>query len=169
MSYLATVALAVYSFLLVQTNIHRLPARIPTHFNAVGEADGWGSPDTLWILPVLQALTCGLFLLTPILGRRFPGTVHVGWRRLSDFTAEQQGRVLSLLTDMMGYSSVLLGLLFAFLLRQIIHAAFSPHPHLSVGWPLGLFLGGTAAVVVYYLRRMMAVVNEVSSGRRSVT
>lgn len=29
----------------------RLPDRIPTHFNLAGRADGWGSPQLLWLLP----------------------------------------------------------------------------------------------------------------------
>ena len=42
-----TLALAIYSFFLIKTNIPRLPARIPTHFKAAGEANCWGSLDTL--------------------------------------------------------------------------------------------------------------------------
>jgi uncharacterized membrane protein len=37
-----------------------LPGRIPTHFNAAGEPNAWGSPATLWLLPVVAA---GLYLL----------------------------------------------------------------------------------------------------------
>jgi uncharacterized membrane protein len=160
MRRLITFGLAFYSFFLIKTNIPRLPARIPTHFNAAGEADGWGSPDTLWVLLLVQALTCGLFLVVPLLARRFPGTVNVGFRRLSDFTPGQRKRIIPLVTDMMGYMSVLLGLFFCTILREIIHAASSSHPHISPWWELGLLLAGTAATVIYYLRRIFAVANE---------
>jgi uncharacterized membrane protein len=160
MQRLITLGLVFYSFFLIKTNIPRLPARIPTHFNAAGEADGWGSPDTLWVLLLAQALTCGLFLAVPLLARRFPGTVNVGFRRLSDFTPGQRERIMPFLTDMMGYMSVLLGLFFCILLRDIIHAASSSHPHISPWWELGLFLAGTAATLIYYLRRIFAVANE---------
>ncbi|HEY1577977.1 MAG TPA: DUF1648 domain-containing protein [Terracidiphilus sp.] len=38
----------------------RLPDRIPTHFDISGQPNGWGSPQALWILPVVGL---GLFLL----------------------------------------------------------------------------------------------------------
>ena len=37
-----------------------LPARIPTHFDAAGNINGWGEPGMLWLLP---ALGTGLFVL----------------------------------------------------------------------------------------------------------
>jgi uncharacterized membrane protein len=160
MQRLITFGLALYSFFLIKTNIPRLPARIPTHFNAAGEADGWGSPDTLWVLLLIQVLTCGLFLVAPVLARRFPGTVNVGFRKLSDFTAAQRERIMPLLTDMMGYMSVLLGLLFCILLRETINAASSSHPRISFWREFGLFLAGTAVTIIYYLRRIFALANE---------
>jgi uncharacterized membrane protein len=157
---LITVCLAFYSFFLIKTNMPRLPARIPTHFNAAGEADGWGSPDALWVLLLVQVLTCSLFLAVPPLARRFPGTVNVGFRKLSDFTPAQRERIMPLLSDMMGYMSVLLSFLFSILLRETIHAALSSHPHISFWWEFGLFLAGTAVTIIYYLRRIFVIANE---------
>jgi uncharacterized membrane protein len=157
---LVTFGLALYSFFLIKTSIPRLPARIPTHFNAAGEADGWGSPDTLWFLLLVQVLTCGVFLVAPLLARRFPGTVNLGSYKLSDFTPAQRERIMPLLTDMMGYMSVLLGLLFSILLRESIHAALSSHPHFAPWREFGLFLAGTAVTIIYYLRRIFAIANE---------
>src|ERR1035441_7749610 len=65
MLQLISIAMVVYSYFLIQTNLPNLPPRIPTHFNAAGVADGWGSPDTLWILLGVQALTCAVFLIMP--------------------------------------------------------------------------------------------------------
>ena len=53
---LISLALALYSCFLIQTNLPKLPRSIPTHFNAAGEPNGWGSPDTLWILLGVQVL-----------------------------------------------------------------------------------------------------------------
>ena len=164
MQRLITFGLASYSFFLIKTNISRLPARIPTHFNAAGEVEGWGSPESLWVLLVVQVLTCGLLLAVPFLARHFPGTVHVGFRSLSDFTPAQRERMLPILTDMMMYMSVLVGFLFSILLREMIRASSSPHPRLSLWWPLGLFLAGTAWTLIYYLRRIFAVAIETGSG-----
>lgn len=162
MHRLITLGLALYSFLLIQTNLPRLPARIPTHFNAAGEANAWGSPSTLWILLGVQVLVCGLLLAMPWVGLRCPGSVNLGRRRLSDFAPEVRERIMPLFTDMMGYTSVLAGLLFSVLLSEIIQASFSPHPHFSPKWELGFFVAGTLGITLYYLRRIYAVAGKIS-------
>ena len=160
MHRLITLGLAIYSFFLIKVNIPRLPARIPTHFNAAGQADGWGSPDSLWFLLLAQVFTGGLFLVIPLLGQRFPESVHLGSRNLSDFTPTQRERIMPLLTDMMGYVSILLTLLFCILLREAIQAASSSHPHFSPKWELGVFFAAIAATLIFYLVRIFAVANE---------
>lgn len=45
-----------------------LPDTIPTHFNAAGEADDWGSKLSVYILPVIGTL---LFILLTVINR-FP-------------------------------------------------------------------------------------------------
>jgi uncharacterized membrane protein len=160
MPRLITIGLAVYSFFLIQTSLPSLPARIPTHFNAAGEADGWGSPDSLWVLLLIQVLVGGLFLVIPLLGRRFPESVNIGSLKLSDYTPAQRERIMPLLTDMMGYISVLFSLLFCLLLRQAIRAASSPHPHLAVWWVFGVMVAGTALTLIYYIRRIDDVAKE---------
>jgi uncharacterized membrane protein len=164
MKRLITFVLVLYSYFLIKANISHLPPRIPTHFNAAGEANGWGSPDSLWFLLLVQLLTCGVLLAVPFLGRRHPGMVHIGFRTLSDFTPAQRERIMPLLTDMMEYVSVLVGVLFCILLRQTIRAALSSHPHFSPWW-IGAFLIGVAAIVIYYLRRIFAAAND--TGRES--
>jgi uncharacterized membrane protein len=167
MQRLIAIGLAFYSFFLILTNLPRLPARIPTHFNIAGEVDGWGSPDTLWFLLLAQVLTCGLLLLVPLLARRFPGSVNIGFQKLSDFPPAQRERIIPLFDDMMGYMSVLLSLLFAILLRGTIHAALSSHPHFAPWWVLGFFLACLATTVIYYLRRIFSVANETQGPRKT--
>ena len=152
-----TAAVVFYSFVLIKTNIAGLPVRIPTHFKMAGEANGWGSPNMLWVTLLLQVVTCSALLTAPVLSRRFPGLAHVGSRRLSDFSPAQQERILPLLTQWMEYLSVLMSLLFAFLLNEIIGAASSSNPHISIGWAIAAFLGGNAAILIYYMRRINAV------------
>jgi len=38
-----------------------LPSRVPTHFDAAGNANAWGPPSTLWLLPVV-AVALYLFI-----------------------------------------------------------------------------------------------------------
>jgi hypothetical protein len=39
---------------------HALPARVAIHFDAAGNANGWGTPAVLWLLPVIVTLVYGL-------------------------------------------------------------------------------------------------------------
>lgn len=53
---LATLLIAVYG-------IRTLPETIATHYNAAGEVDGYGSPATLLILPMIMILPLGIISL----------------------------------------------------------------------------------------------------------
>jgi len=157
---LVSLAMVLYSYFLVRTSLPELPQRIPTHFNAAGEPNGWGSPDTLWTLLGVQILVSVIFLGVPYLGQRFPQTVNLGLRRLSDYTPEQRLRILPLLHDWMGYMSILANLFFVAMLHDFIHATEQPHPRLHIGWPLGFLLGSTLCLTVYYLRRINRATKE---------
>ena len=163
---LISLALMVYSYFLVRIRLPELPQRIPTHFNAAGEADGWGSPDVLWTLLGAQVLVCVVFLAVPYLGQLFPGAVNLGCRRLSDYSPEQRLRILPLLHDWMGYMSIVANLFFVAMLHELIHAAEQPHPRLPIGWPLGLLLGGALGLTVCYLIRINRVAKEVDASQR---
>ncbi|MEY3577743.1 MAG: hypothetical protein RL394_1328, partial [Bacteroidota bacterium] len=43
----------VYAFYLYPT----LPNKIPMHFNLKGEVDGWGSRESIYLLPAIMGLT----------------------------------------------------------------------------------------------------------------
>src|SRR5690606_29548471 len=47
-----------------------VPETVPTHWNASGEVDGWGSRSTLFLLPVAAALLWGLIVLLWQIGPR---------------------------------------------------------------------------------------------------
>jgi uncharacterized membrane protein len=153
MLQLISLVMVIYSYFLIQTNLPKLPRYIPTHFNAAGVADGWGSPDTLWVLLGSQALTCVVFLIVPYLSQRTPGAVHFGSRKLSDFPPAQRVRMVAMLNDMAGYMSIVMNLFFIFMLHEIIQAATQPHPHIHMLWPLALLMGGMFGITLYYLGR----------------
>lgn len=46
--------LVALNFIVVLSFYFTLPDTIPTHFNLKGEADGFGSKSTLWILPIFN-------------------------------------------------------------------------------------------------------------------
>jgi uncharacterized membrane protein len=153
MLQLISLMMLIYSYFLIRTNLPKLPRNIPTHFNAAGAADGWGSPDTLWILLGMQALTCTVFLIVPYLSQRFPGAIHVGSRRLSDFSPAQRARMVPMLNDMVAYLCIVMNLFFVFVLHGIIKAATQPIPHLHMLWPLALLVVGTLGIMGYYLEK----------------
>ncbi len=154
MLQLISVVLLIYSFFVTRMTIPTLPQRIPTHFNAAGAANGWGSPDIFLLLLGAQALCTVLFLGVPLLGQLFPGAIHFGRRRLSDFPPAQRPRIMALLTDMSAYMSIVMNVFFVMMLHEIIQAALEPIPRLHPFFPLGLMVGGMLVINVYYFWRI---------------
>jgi hypothetical protein len=62
-----------------------LPARVPQHFGAGGQPDGWGSKATLWLFP---GISVGISLLLTIVNR-FPHTFNYPWP-ITEQNAEAQ-------------------------------------------------------------------------------
>jgi uncharacterized membrane protein len=154
MARIVAAVLAVYSYFLIQFSLPHLPARIPTHFNAAGQPNGWGSPNTLWVLLFFQVLVTGVMLSVSICGRRFPGSVNLGTRRLGDYTPQQRERIWPLLDQMGGWMGVATSLFFVFLIREAIRAAESPQPRFRMGWLPLLFVGGMAGLAIYFVSRI---------------
>jgi uncharacterized membrane protein len=151
---LISLILVAYSYFVIQSNLSKLPARMPTHFNAAGVADGWGSPGILWVLYGAQALTCLIFLIVPYIGQRFPGTIHFGSRRINDFPPAQRAKVIPMLNDMAACMSIVMNLFFVLMLHEVIQAATQPNPHIHPLFPLALLIGGMLGVMLYYLQRI---------------
>jgi uncharacterized membrane protein len=51
---------------------NRLPDKVPTHFDAAGNANAWGSPSGMILIPIIAA---GLYVLLTIVAR-FPSAFH---------------------------------------------------------------------------------------------
>lgn len=151
MLQLISLLLVAYSFFLIRTNISTLPPTIPTHFNANGVANGWGSPDMLWFLLGAQILTCTVFLTVPSLARQFPRAAHFGSLRLSDFSSSQRPRMLAILNEMAACMSIVMNLFFVLLLREMIHEAAQPIPHFHPRGMMTWLLAGMPAVLLFYL------------------
>jgi len=154
MPKIVAAVLALCSAFLIQRSLPNLPARIPVHFNGAGKPNGWGSPHTLWVLLVFQVLLAGILLSMSLWGRRFPGSIHLGTQRLSDFTPEQRERIWPLLDQMSGWLSVMTSLFFVFIIRESIQAAESSNPEFHAGWAAVLFVVGMVGLAFYYLRRI---------------
>ena len=59
-------ALLIAMFVMVARRWSDLPQRMPSHYNASGEPDKWGSKNGVWILPVVGA---NLYILLTALSR----------------------------------------------------------------------------------------------------
>jgi uncharacterized membrane protein len=92
-----------------------LPGRIPIHFSLAGQPNGWGSPSTLWLLPIVGA---GVYLLITVVSR-FPGSFHFPVR----VTAENRPRLEELARRMILWLKAELVCLFTGLQGGIIDSA----------------------------------------------
>lgn len=86
---------------------HRIPARVPMHFNAAGEIDRWGSQAELLILPVIAWLMYGLMTVV----EQFPSAWNTGVK----VTEENRERVYPLLAHMLSTLKFLMVVLFAWI------------------------------------------------------
>jgi uncharacterized membrane protein len=147
---LISLVLLIYSFFVLRTSIPTLPARIPTHFDAAGVANGWGSPDTLWILFGAQALVTLVFLIIPYLGQLAPGAIHFGTTRLSDLPPGKRPQMLSMLNEMAAYLSIVMNVFFVFLVMEMVRAVAQPMPHFQPLLPMIFLLASMFAIMGYY-------------------
>lgn len=54
-----------------------LPARIATHFDAAGNANGWGEPKMLWLFPIISTFIVALMTLVSGFPQAFNYPVRV--------------------------------------------------------------------------------------------
>ncbi|MGA2049119.1 MAG: DUF1648 domain-containing protein [Terracidiphilus sp.] len=91
-----------------------LPQRIPTHFAANGQADAWGSPLSLWLLPIVAA---GVYLLISLVSL-FPASFNFPVR----VTPVNRRRLEALTLQMMSWIKVELVSLFLFIQWSILQS-----------------------------------------------
>lgn len=72
-----------------------LPERIPIHFDALGHADGWGSPAMLLVLPAITIINYLLFTVVT----QFPGAFNYPVK----VTVLNRQRLQGLALDMMAW------------------------------------------------------------------
>jgi uncharacterized membrane protein len=118
-----------------------LPQRIPTHFNVAGQADGWGSPSALWLLP---AVAVGLYVLISVVAS-FPAAFNYPVR----VTAASRARLEGLTLRMISWIKVELAGLFLFIQWSIIQSVRMGHGALSV-WIVPVFLGLVFATIAIH-------------------
>ncbi|MGA3136867.1 MAG: DUF1648 domain-containing protein [Terracidiphilus sp.] len=93
----------------------RLPARIPTHFDAAGNPNGWGSPSSLLLLP---ALALAIYLLITVVSQ-FPSAFNYPVR----VTPENRPRLEALTLQMIAWLKTETICLFAWIQWVIVESA----------------------------------------------
>ena len=137
---IAIVAL-LYGIVLVLQNWSTLPQSIPTHFNAKGEADGWGSKEMIWLLPAINVVVIPMMLWL----RRYPWLSNVPWEINEKNALQQYGLIVRLLSLL----STTVALLFLVLLFDTISIAGGGTSLLG-WWFMPIFVVGTIAPIIWY-------------------
>ncbi|MGA2727187.1 MAG: DUF1648 domain-containing protein [Terracidiphilus sp.] len=101
---------------------NRLPDRVPTHFDAAGNPNAWGSPYGMILLPVVATV---LYLLVSVVSR-FPESFHYPVRT----TPQNIARLQTVTLNMVLWLKVEIVCLFALLQWVWIQAARSGDGHL---------------------------------------
>jgi len=133
-------------FVLVIVYLPQLPDRIPTHFNAAVEADGWGSRGMIWLLPaIIIVLVPGMLVL-----QRFPWLANVPFR-INESNADIQ---YALIVRLLALLSLSVSLIFLLLLIETIAVAMGGKGPLG-GWMLPVLILPTIGSLGWYLFAMI--------------
>ncbi|RJE88544.1 DUF1648 domain-containing protein [Paenibacillus sp. 1011MAR3C5] len=121
-----------------------LPAEVPIHFNAAGEADGWGGKGTSLILPIIGLLLfVGLSLLRKIPHHfNYPVTL----------TTENAEKKYRLSIQMLSWLKFEISLLFGFILWNLVRTA-QDHAE-SMGWLMPVALAAILGTTISYTVRI---------------
>ena len=96
MTRLAAAGLILYSYFEIRRALPLLASSAPSH-NV-----NFAVSTLLWTSFGVEVLLYTSLVLVPLIGRAYPGYVHFGARRLSDYTPSQLDRVMPVLKSMVG-------------------------------------------------------------------
>ena len=128
-----------------------LPATVPTHFNASGRADAYGSKSTLYLLPVISTLIfAGMTVLN-----KYP---HI-YNYPSVVTTENAYRLYSIATRVIRYLKTIVVAIFSSLTFQTYHIVKGGARELGTWFlPLSIFL--------LFLPSVYVIIMASSAGKR---
>ncbi|OUL33235.1 DUF1648 domain-containing protein [Nostoc sp. 106C] len=119
-----------------------LPESIPIHFGIDGKADGWGTKNFLWLLPIVGLIIYGM--LTFI--NRYPHTFNYAVR----ITEENALRQYQIACSMLNWLKTEIILLFAYIEWQMFNLATIENPSLGI-WFLPVYLIVIFGTSAYWL------------------
>jgi uncharacterized membrane protein len=136
------IAFMLYGIVEVLLNWSTLPQQIPTHFDAAGNADGWGSKGTIWLLPAIVAVLIPSLLLL----RRFPWLSNAPIKITEDNAEHQYALIVRLLSLL----ACLVSFMFLTLLLDIISIAGGGTSLLGA-WMLPVHMIPIACCIIWYV------------------
>ncbi|MGD0911716.1 MAG: DUF1648 domain-containing protein [Terracidiphilus sp.] len=144
---LSLAALAALAFITINVfyGPHPLPSRIPTHFDALGNVNGWGSTQSLLFFPVFAAAM--YLLLTAVSG--FPAKFNYPVKVTGLNRAQLQQLALSLLASIKAELLVFL----AWMEFAMVQAARSPERTLKP-YPVAVFVAILFATIIGHIVAM---------------
>ena len=142
---LAALALLVGMTTAALAGAHRLPDRVPTHFDAAGQANAWGSPRALLALPIVAL---ALYVLMTVVSRH-PSVFNFPVR----VTSANRSRLEGLALEMIAWLKAEVLCLFAWIQSMTIELARSGQGRLSP-WFMPVTLGAVFATIVWYVAAM---------------
>ena len=119
----------------------RLPETVPTHFNASGEPDDYGSKNSLWMLPVIALVVYAILSLVSRIPEKFNYPVTI--------TPANARKQYTLGIRLIRYLKLVIVLMFFFISYGTVQTALGIASGLGI-WFLPVFLGIILVPIVIY-------------------
>jgi len=118
-----------------------LPQRIPTHFDASGQPNGWGSPAALWLLP---GIGWALYLLITLVSM-FPAAFNFPVR----VSAANRAQLEALTQRMLAWVKLELACLFLYIQFSILESVRQGQSRLNP-WFMPVFMAAVFGTVIVH-------------------
>ena len=122
----------------------QLPDTIPVHFNAAGEADGYGKRAMIWALPAIAFFTVGFMLSLPFFNQKY---INYPVRITEENRAKQVQLMILFIRAMAG---IVMGMMVYISFVSVHLALGNPAPHMVYIW---MFMGGLFGLMIWYMIR----------------
>jgi uncharacterized membrane protein len=142
--------LLVLTWYFAASNYPSLPQQIPLHFNASGIVDGWGSPSSIFLGPVIGLLFYLLLTLISVLFCFVPDPkklINLPRQRLDRISPESVQKLVRVISRSLFSLKVIELVLVLYLVYITIEIAFNRAQNLGIWFPL--FIAAILVLVCY--------------------